>query len=418
MSLFMIIHATYSKTSKDQYRLLSRCSGSSTSRSHAPQVDLIDLTSESDTSTSLKSDDFVEESNNVPKKTLQVNCLLPDAVLDFTEVYEESLSAHGTILLLGDAVELQGSAKYGDILRIQCIIHNLAENTYRLRGSSYRRLRYFDGIFPKKENEVAMISERTDVLSVNQIIQKVELRLTNRPFPEARNLEKGVLVCRWKYEEPPSSQTKEVIIQHLTEDEADADYKISDNIMWQEWRNHSRSRSSNNYYTLGDTFSGAGGVTCGALMAGFDVKWCVELCDRACDTFELNSPATQIYTMGVDGFVDIAKDYHQVDILHVSPVCKTFSAAHTRPCANDDQNEATLFAVHNLAKKARPRIITVEQTVGLPQRHKAHFHSLIQQLTDLGFNLRAATLNFAHYGVTQERKRLIIIASWYVLNCS
>ena len=340
--------------------------------------------------------------------------VVPQTHLGFTEVYEGSLFVNGTTLLPGDAVELQGSAKYGDILRIQCIIHNLAENTYRLRGPSYRRLRYFEGIFPKKENEVARISEAIDVLSVNQIIQKVDLRLTNKPFPEARSLENGVLVCRWKYDEKPDSQTKEIVIQHLSEDEADADYRIPDNVMWEKWRNHSRDKVSVNDYTLGDTFSGAGGVTCGALMAGFNVKWCVELCDRACDTFELNSPATQIYTMGVDGFVDIAKDYHQVDILHVSPVCKTFSAAHTRPCANDERNEATLFAVRNLAEKARPRVITVEQTVGLPQRHKSHFNSLIQQLTDLGFSLRAATLNFAHYGVTQERKRLIIIASWYV----
>ena len=372
------------------------------------------MTSESDLSTSAKSDDSLRELSNVSESIVKADRFCLDACLGFTEVYEESITVHGTTLLPGDAVELQGSAMYGDILRIESIIHNLAENTYRLRGSLYRRLRYFEGIFPKKENEVAQVSKKFDIPSVNQIIQKVKLRLTNRPFPEARDLGDDILVCRWKYDEQSDPQTKEVVIQHLTENEADTGYRISDNIMWERWRNHNRNKVSNNDYTLGDTFSGAGGVTCGALMAGINVKWCVELCDRACDTFELNSPATQIYTMGVDGFVDIAKGYHQVDILHVSPVCKTFSAAHTRPCANDERNEATLFAVRNLADKARPRIITVEQTVGLPQRHKSHYYSLIQQLTDLGFSLRAATLNFAHYGVTQERKRLIIIASWYV----
>ena len=332
--------------------------------------------------------------------------------LSFTEVFENSLTAHGALLVPGDAVELQGSAKYGDILRIRHIIRNLAENTYRLNGSSYRRLRYFEGIFPKKENEVAKIAEEVDVFSVNQIIQKVELRLTNRPFPEARNLETDILVCRWKYTEKPDCRIKELIIERLSENEADQDYRVPDRDLLLKWRKDSRSRPSNKSYTLGDTFSGAGGVTCGALMAGIDVKWCVELCDKASDTFEMNSPATQIYTMGVDRFVEIAKDYHQVDILHVSPVCKTFSAAHTRPCANDEQNEATLFAVRSLAEKARPRIITVEQTVGLPQRHKSHFYSLMHQLIDLGFSLRAGTLNFAHFGVTQERKRLTIIASW------
>ena len=346
------------------------------------------------------------------KEDISSPSLNTDIALSFTEVFEDSITAHGAKLVPGDAVELQGSAKYGDILRIRHIIRSLAENTYRLIGSSYRRLRYFEGIFPKKENEVAKISEEVDVFSINQIIQKVKLRLTNRPFPEVRDLENDVLVCRWKYVEKPDSRIKELVIQRLAENEADQDYRVSDHDLWVKWRNHNPNRPISCSYTLGDTFSGAGGVTCGALMAGIDVKWCVELCDKASDTFELNSPATQIYTMGVDRFVDIAKDYHQVDILHVSPVCKTFSAAHTRPCASDEQNEATLFAVRSLVEKARPRVITVEQTVGLPQRHKSHFHSLMHQLTDLGFNLRAATLNFAHFGVTQERKRLIIIASW------
>ena len=376
---------------------------------------MIDLTSDSESSSGSSQERISTSSSNTsfsdaasPIKEQQ------EIDLSFTEVYVELLSENGVIVQAGDAVELQGDSKYGDILRVDCITKDLVSDNYKLRGSVYRRLRYFDGKFPRKENEVAKISDKAEEVPIDQMVNKVNLRLTNMLFPEARDLQNNVLVCRWKYREDLEGQCKEIVIQHLTEDEADTNYKISDGKSWQDWRKCNREDNTGKQvaFTLGDTFSGAGGVACGALMAGVEVRWCVEHCDKACDTFQINSPATQIYAMSIDGFVEVAQHHHYVDILHISPVCKTFSAAHTRPGCNDEHNEATLFSVSNLAEKARPRIITLEQTSGLPQRHKEHYNSLLQQLTGLGFSLRAATLNFAHFGVTQERKRLIIIASW------
>jgi DNA (cytosine-5)-methyltransferase 1 len=104
-----------------------------------------------------------------------------------------------------------------------------------------------------------------------------------------------------------------------------------------------------------------------------------------------------------------------VDVLHMSPPCQPFSAAHTIPSEMQDEiNQAALLSVGHLLEKIRPRIATIEETEGLINRHVEWFSALINIFITLGYSVRWKVVRCQDYGVPQQRKRLFIIAAGLV----
>jgi DNA (cytosine-5)-methyltransferase 1 len=164
-------------------------------------------------------------------------------------------------------------------------------------------------------------------------------------------------------------------------------------------------RSPGQMLTYGDAFCGAGGTTRGAVMAGLRVKWGFDQWEHACSTWRTNFPQAACYKLSSYEFVDKVRGSKyrkpvdsKVDILHLSPPCQYFSPAHTVDCPNDEMNVASLFAVGDVVKVAKPRIVTLEQTFGIVAvRFRKYFNSLIQMFTALGFSVRWAVVNLAQW---------------------
>ena len=166
-------------------------------------------------------------------------------------------------------------------------------------------------------------------------------------------------------------------------------------------------------YTFGDCFCGAGGVSRGAVQAGLRVEWGFDCNAYACTSYGLNNPFTSIYPLWAHDFCKDANDRDfKVDICHLSPPCQFFSDAHTIMGKNDDINTASLFAISELVKKAKPRVVTLEQTSGLLRRHEIYFNAVVLMFTSLGFSIRWKILNCADFGVPQRRMRIFMIVSW------
>ena len=133
-------------------------------------------------------------------------------------------------------------------------------------------------------------------------------------------------------------------------------------------------------YTFGDCFCGAGGVSRGAVQAGLRVEWGFDCNTYACNSYGLNNPFTSVYPLWAHDFCNQAQDRDfKVDICHLSPPCQFFSDAHTIMGKNDDVNTASLFAISELVKKAKPRVVTLElrlaaETRDLLQCRGAHVH--------------------------------------------
>lgn len=167
-------------------------------------------------------------------------------------------------------------------------------------------------------------------------------------------------------------------------------------------------------YTFGDCFCGAGGTSRGAIGAGLRINWGFDFNLMACKSFKLNFPAARVYNVWAHDFASLPdqdQDY-KVDICHLSPPCQYFSDAHTRAGRDDEMNTATLFSVSKLLEKARPRVVTLEQTSGLLRRHYPFFNALVLMFTERGFSIRWRLLQCADYGLPQHRLRLFMIASW------
>ena len=164
-------------------------------------------------------------------------------------------------------------------------------------------------------------------------------------------------------------------------------------------------------YTFGDCFCGAGGMSRGAVSAGLRINWAFDFNLPACQTYAMNFFGTPIYNIWANDFSE-AKGYHKVDICHLSPPCQFFSDAHTIQGKDDDMNTASLFAIFNLLEKAKPRIVTLEQTSGLIRRHPLFFNAVINMFTSRGFSVRWKVMNCADFGLPQRRMRLFIMTSW------
>lgn len=171
------------------------------------------------------------------------------------------------------------------------------------------------------------------------------------------------------------------------------------------------SKARQRRYTFGDCFCGAGGMSRGAVSAGLRINWGFDFHPAACRSYRMNFFGTPIYNVWANDFSE-AKGNHKVDICHLSPPCQFFSDAHTVQGKDDDMNTASLFAIFNLLEKAKPRIVTLEQTSGLIRRHPIFFNAVINMFTSRGFSVRWKVMNCADFGLPQRRTRLFIIASW------
>jgi DNA (cytosine-5)-methyltransferase 1 len=151
-------------------------------------------------------------------------------------------------------------------------------------------------------------------------------------------------------------------------------------------------------------------------MAGLKVIWGMDFNTSAGETWAKNFSTAKLYNMWAHELVALPgpDDLFIVDILHLSPPCQVFSPVHTIKGKDDDMNYASLFAIMELIKKTKPRIVTLEQTFGiLHKRFRQAFNTVIHMYTALGFSVSWQIVELQRLGLAQRRKRLIIVASWY-----
>ncbi|KAI0811315.1 S-adenosyl-L-methionine-dependent methyltransferase [Xylaria sp. FL0064] len=171
-------------------------------------------------------------------------------------------------------------------------------------------------------------------------------------------------------------------------------------------------KKSGQRYTFGDMFCGAGGASCGARKAGFQIKVACDSHAGACNTYAKVYPETQLHRMDIFELITREDLKIRVDVLNLSPPCQFWSPAHTVAGVNDDANIAALFSCRELVKKLRPRLFTLEQTYGiLHQNFEFYFNSLIHGFTENNYSLRWKVVDLVNWGSPATRKRLIMIGS-------
>ncbi|WYZ39281.1 hypothetical protein EsH8_III_001195 [Colletotrichum jinshuiense] len=342
---------------------------------------------------------------------------------------------------------------------VTAITEDTQTHQYTVRGLPFTRSRKLLAKLPRKLNEIFAMYELTEgdyrtpeqqssiEVTPAALLRPRTLHLTNAPFPDHRYdswafanrdaVEKeGPLVCRWKYFVHYENAQKKKLrkahrcsLERIREHEVKREeFRVPEEILRQDWRGETTRGGSHipegralaageppskQLYTVFDSFCGAGGFSRGAERAGLSVKYAVDHWDKACNTYRLNFPDTQLFELSIDELLLTQENVNmRADILHLSPPCQTWSPAHTVAGANDEANIAALFACRSLVEKVRPRVFTLEQTFGLTKAcHRPFFCSLIGGFTEFGYSVAWKVVSLQNWGLPQKRERLIMIGA-------
>lgn len=156
--------------------------------------------------------------------------------------------------------------------------------------------------------------------------------------------------------------------------------------------------------TFASLFTGGGLADIGAMQAGYELAWGIELEPAIAEVAEHNLKH-RVFAESVIGF-DWGK-VDRVDHLHMSPPCQDFSVAK-KTKGDRNPNDEIAAACIEAIQALRPESITLENVEGY--RKAAGFQKIVDTLWGMGYWVQVDVLNSADFGVPQTRRRLILRA--------
>lgn len=162
-----------------------------------------------------------------------------------------------------------------------------------------------------------------------------------------------------------------------------------------------------------DLFSGAGGMSLGATLAGIDVRFAIEMDCNAAATCALNHPHTTIINKDISKIkeVDIPSKKGGT-ILFGGPPCQGFSTSNQRTRNIVNRDNWLFLEFMRIAKMLKPDWIILENVRGLAETANGLFlKHILKEFEDSGYFTTKWLLNAVDFGVPQKRSRLFIIGS-------
>ncbi len=172
-----------------------------------------------------------------------------------------------------------------------------------------------------------------------------------------------------------------------------------------------RERKITNKITAIDLFCGAGGLTKGLEKSGIQVNLGVDI-DPACKyPYSVNNSGvfleqslTTLSGDDIHGFFENGS----IRLLAGCAPCQTFST-YNRKSSRSDGRWWLLLEFARLIRETLPELVTMENVPGLIDQ--AVFDIFKNNLTDLGYMVDHKVINCSKYGLPQNRRRLVLLAS-------
>ncbi|BAZ53503.1 cytosine specific DNA methyltransferase [Nostoc sp. NIES-4103] len=168
-----------------------------------------------------------------------------------------------------------------------------------------------------------------------------------------------------------------------------------------------------------DLFAGAGGLTTGFHMAGFESLCAIDVNAKALATYKHNYPDTKIIHQDIRKVspselrLALGLQREELTALIGGPPCQGFS--RNIPAGyrylNDSRNQLYKTFLE-FVEELKPLYVLMEN---VPEILKAYDGVIRKEITEklesLGYKVVCSSLNAAHYGIPQTRSRAFFIAS-------
>ncbi|MFE8872500.1 DNA cytosine methyltransferase [Acetobacter persici] len=166
-------------------------------------------------------------------------------------------------------------------------------------------------------------------------------------------------------------------------------------------------------YTYASLFCGGGGLDLGFALAGFVPAYSSDLIPHFVETIKKNLRNHFVEDADIskiDGHEILRKSGGSVDVIIGGPPCQSFSILGSRRSTNDPRGQL-VFDYARIIGQIKPRVFLLENVPGIMTVNKGRdwqeMLSYFEEETD--FNLVAAKINAADYGVPQIRNRILLI---------
>lgn len=161
-----------------------------------------------------------------------------------------------------------------------------------------------------------------------------------------------------------------------------------------------------------DLFSGAGGLSLGAEMAGVCVKIAVESDPFAAETYKLNHPHTLMLNQDIRTINEFKTEISSPIVLFGGPPCQGFSTSNQKTRNKTNPQNWLFEEFIRLAKKMQPDWIVFENVRGIIDTEKGYFaNTIVQAFSAIGYTCSPLVLCASDYGIPQTRSRFFLVGS-------
>ncbi len=166
-----------------------------------------------------------------------------------------------------------------------------------------------------------------------------------------------------------------------------------------------------------DFFCGAGGVTAGFSMAGIKVLGGIDFDINCKDTYEENHPNSKFLKRDISDYTpeDLIKDLsikrHDDELVFIgcSP-CQYYSSVNNIK-DKSAKGKLLLEEFQRFVEYFKPGYIFIENVPGLKKNPESPLGKFKQLLSELGYNFSEDVLNAKYFGVPQNRRRYVLLAT-------
>lgn len=162
-----------------------------------------------------------------------------------------------------------------------------------------------------------------------------------------------------------------------------------------------------------EIFSGAGGLSLGAEMAGINIKYAIEMNPSAAKTFKRNHKKAHVYCEDIrqiDPSLEFKKD--EIFIVMGGPPCQGFSLSNTKTRNLENPNNFLFKEFVRFVKVINPAWFIFENVPGFKNFNNGKMEKLVEYcFHELKYNVQPAILCASEFGVPQARHRFFIVGN-------